>query len=73
MSRIRASVRCKSGTTTLEYGLVAAGISLAIITVMISVATIILNLLVVANGQWLRRVPSTPLRACALTRVNATQ
>lgn len=39
MSKIRAFLACESGATAIEYGLIAAGISVAIITVVKGLGT----------------------------------
>jgi len=39
MSKIMQFVRNESGATAIEYGLIAAGISVAIITVVLTVGT----------------------------------
>jgi pilus assembly protein Flp/PilA len=39
MQTIRAFLRCESGATAIEYGLIAAGISVAIITVVNGLGT----------------------------------
>ena len=39
MKTIRAFLKCESGATAIEYGLIAAGISVAIITVVNGLGT----------------------------------
>jgi pilus assembly protein Flp/PilA len=38
---LRAFVRCESGATAIEYGLIAAGISIAIIAVVNGLGTVL--------------------------------
>jgi pilus assembly protein Flp/PilA len=39
INRLRAFIKCKSGATAIEYGLIAAGISVAIIAVVNGLGT----------------------------------
>ena len=39
MSLLKRFIRCESGATAIEYGLIAAGISVAIIVVVKNVGT----------------------------------
>jgi pilus assembly protein Flp/PilA len=43
MSKIRAFLRDQNGATAIEYGLIAAGISIAIVAVVGSVGTSLNN------------------------------
>jgi pilus assembly protein Flp/PilA len=39
INRLRAFIKCESGATAIEYGLIAAGISVAIIAVVNDLGT----------------------------------
>ncbi|MFZ0845668.1 MAG: Flp family type IVb pilin [Pseudolabrys sp.] len=39
INRLRAFIKCESGATAIEYGLIAAGISVAIIAVVNGLGT----------------------------------
>jgi pilus assembly protein Flp/PilA len=43
MSAMKRFLRDESGATAIEYGLIAAGISVVIITVVVNIGTALLN------------------------------
>ncbi len=50
MSTIKRFVRDESGATAIEYGLIAAGISVAIVTIVQTVGTSLTNVFTTVNA-----------------------
>lgn len=55
MSTISKFIRNESGATAIEYGLIAAGISVAIITIVGTLGTTLLNIFTNINTQLLAK------------------
>ena len=55
MSTISKFIRNESGATAIEYGLIAAGISVAIITIVGTLGTTLFNIFTDINNKLLAR------------------